>query len=97
MGVSVGSGVLVGDGVNVSVGVLLGGMMLGVFVIARNGVGELVAGKATVGENWGSTVGRLILLLAKHPVNGNTKPTSQTTNKIPRLNDIKSLRLPYLE
>ena len=40
MGVSVGVGVLVGKGVFVlRCGVLLGGIMIGVFVIARKGVG----------------------------------------------------------
>ena len=78
-------GVFVGVGVKVNVGVKLGGMMTGVFVIAKKGVGDSVAVKEAVGDSEGTTVERFTFVVAKHPPNGNAKLSNMVTNKIRRL------------
>jgi hypothetical protein len=63
-------------------------MTIGVFVIARNGVADMVAVYDAVGEICGTTVGIFASALVEHPINGTDKPMINITNKILRFMNI---------
>ena len=85
IGVSVGKGVLVGVGVSVAVGVLLGGMTLGVLVIAWKGVGVVVAESVAVGDDSRSIELTIMPELNEHPTIDTDNPTIMRRCNIPGL------------